>query len=103
MFSTNWTACELFNLKHQREMNAQMHLAQSHARGFVRITFVKLFISQSKHMLWVVIKSFLAMGLILEHKTYAARGDLCRKLMSGANNQVRQNVGPDLDPNRLTL
>ena len=46
-------------------------------------------------MLWILITSF------------PASGDFCRLLITRANSldpdQARQNVGPDLDPNCLTL
>ena len=47
--------------------------------------------------------------IILWHRINAlpASGELCRLLMNFANSldpdQDRHNVGPDLDPNRLTL
>ena len=45
--------------------------------------------------------------IVLDLNSFPARGELCRLLMIFANSldpdQARQNVGPDLDPNRFKL
>ena len=49
----------------------------------------------------------LALGVVKVKNSFPASGDFCRLLIIFANSldpdQARQNVGPDLDPNCLTL
>ena len=53
------------------------------------------------------IKMFNRQDYLSSINTFLASGDFCRLLITFANSldpdQARQNVGPDLDPNCLTL
>ena len=67
-----------------------------------------LFILLGKYRLDLSCESFAGLfSLMWFFDSFLANGDFCRLLLSFANNlepdHDQQNVGPDLDPNCLTL
>ena len=86
------------SLKHQpnRKCGCKMRLNLSTKTSFL----IKSFVTQYRYCI-------LNQNILSFLNSFPASGDFCRLLITFANSldldQARQNVGPDLDPNCLTL